>query len=220
MDSRENPLQQMIDDHMGQQMAMPIAHYEKLFAGADPWLLSARCGVPYEPGGEDDASGVFALALIGRPIEAAWPSMAMRYVDTGEELADKARIIVAELLLNGQLVPGTGRFIPYSEVPWGDHYLKAFQGRCLARLAYMFKGAEAFSRAAERIGGTRVEGGDASYEFDFIGGVMMRLTVWEADEEFPPASQILFSDNAPLAFTAEDLAVAGDILLGALKAAR
>jgi len=218
MEGKENPLQPMIDEHMGQQMAMPIAHYEDLFAKADPELMSARCGVPYAPTG--DGKGVFALVLLGRPIEVSWPSMAMVYSDGGDSLPDKTRIIVAELLLNGQLAPSTGRFIPYSEIPWGDHYLKAFQGRCIARLAYMFKSADAFSSAAERVGGTRIEGGDASYEFDFIGGVMVRLTVWEADEEFPPSSQILFSDNAPLAFTAEDLAVVGDIVLGALKAAR
>lgn len=217
----QNPLQRAIDEHMGQQMAMPIAHYEELFSKVDPRLTAARCGVAYASCDEEEGgSGVFELSLIGRPVGVDWPSMAMSYRDTGEALPDKARIILAELLLNGQLVPGTGKFIPYTDVPWGDHYFKAFQGRCLMRLAYMFKSAADFADAAEKVGGTRVAGGDASYEFDFVGGVMMRLTLWEADEEFPPSSQILFSDNAPMAFSAEDLAVAGDLLLGKLKAAR
>ena len=35
--------------------------------------------------------------------------------------------------------------------------------------------------------------------------------------EFPPNAQILFSDNFRYAFTAEDLAVVGDIVLGRMK---
>ena len=41
--------------------------------------------------------------------------------------------------------------------------------------------------------------------------------LWAGDEEFPPSSQILFSDNFPLSFEAEDLAVVGDIAIGTLK---
>ena len=42
--------------------------------------------------------------------------------------------------------------------------------------------------------------------------------LWEGDDEFPPSSQILFSDNFPVSFQAEDMAVMGDVIIGALKA--
>ena len=213
-----DPLKKAIDEHKGQLTGAPLAHYEERFAAADPELAAARCGVAFERAAE--GGGVFRLTVLGRPLEMAWPSMEARYADGEGAVPDKMRIVVAELILDGQLAPGTGKFIPYSDVPWGDHYLKAFQGRCLARLAYMFRSAEAFSAACEKVGGRRTESGDASYEIEFVEGVFLRLTIWEADEEFPPSSQILFSDNAPLAFTAEDLAVVGDLVLGALKAAR
>mgnify|MGYP000594588565 CR=1 FL=1 len=32
------------------------------------------------------------------------------------------------------------------------------------------------------------------------------MILWEGDEEFPPSSQILFSDNFPVSFQAEDMA--------------
>ncbi|MBR4755026.1 MAG: DUF3786 domain-containing protein, partial [Lachnospiraceae bacterium] len=41
--------------------------------------------------------------------------------------------------------------------------------------------------------------------------------LWAADDEFPPSSQILFSDNFEYAFKAEDMAVVGDISIGAMK---
>jgi hypothetical protein len=35
----------------------------------------------------------------------------------------------------------------------------------------------------------------------------MTFLVWAADDEFPASAQILFDDNFPSAFTAEDIAV-------------
>ena len=46
----------------------------------------------------------------------------------------------------------------------------------------------------------------------------MRIFIWEGDEEFPPSAQILYSDNFAEGFTAEDRAVAADILIAAIKA--
>ena len=43
-------------------------------------------------------------------------------------------------------------------------------------------------------------------------------TSWEGDDEFPPSSQILFSDNFAACFAAEDLAVVGDISINMMKA--
>ena len=45
----------------------------------------------------------------------------------------------------------------------------------------------------------------------------MRLIVWAGDDEFPPSAQMLFSDNFPNAFNAEDRAVIGDLLIHELK---
>ena len=86
-------------------------------------------------------------------------------------------------------------------------------------MAYMFRSADDFAKAAAELGGTPASDGDASAEFEFVDGVIVKLIVWEADEEFPPAAQFLFSDNTRYAFSAEDLAAVGDVLLGQLKAA-
>ena len=48
-------------------------------------------------------------------------------------------------------------------------------------------------------------------------GYEIRLIVWEGDEEFPPNAQILFSDNFPEAFSAEDRTVVGDMVITDLK---
>jgi hypothetical protein len=67
------------------------------------------------------------------------------------------------------------------------------------------------------LGGVPVKKGDAAFDLRFIPGVTVRLILWSGDEEFPPQSQWLFSDNTPLAFSAEDVAGMGDVIIGALK---
>ena len=51
-----------------------------------------------------------------------------------------------------------------------------------------------------------------------LPGYRMKVIVWEGDEEFPPNSQILYTDNFAEGFAAEDRVVAGDILITVIKA--
>ena len=59
--------------------------------------------------------------------------------------------------------------------------------------------------------------GDASCQIELMPGYELRLIVWEGDDEFPPNAQIVFSDNFPIAFSAEDRTVAGDLIIAELK---
>ena len=43
------------------------------------------------------------------------------------------------------------------------------------------------------------------------------FVLWAGDDEFPPSSQILFSDNFPAAYAAEDAAYIGDVILDYMK---
>ena len=76
---------------------------------------------------------------------------------------------------------------------------------------------EGFKKSCESLNGTPAGVGDASYDIKFMDGLTVRLILWEADDEFPAAAQVLFSDNFPSAFSAEDIAYVGDILINAMK---
>ena len=87
------------------------------------------------------------------------------------------------------------------------------------RLAFGFGNKqEQFQRAMEKIGAKRLSHGDIAYEFEFLDGYYLQMILWAGDDEFPPSSQILFSDNFPNAFQAEDMAVVGDITITMIKA--
>ncbi len=194
----------------------PLEHYMAEYRALDPNEAALRCGVSFD-------GSRFALTLFGHSVFAAWPEFSL----TAEEseccpkalLSDYAMILTLRYLLSGRDTGPSDTFMSYREFPWGTVYEQQFTGRCIKRLAFSFgTRLNEFNTAASRLGGIAVPTrADAAWELTILGNAKMRMLLYEPDEEFPPSSQILFSKNCADAFTAEDLAVAGDIVINALK---
>ena len=194
---------------------VPFEHYVALYAKLDPAEVSQRCGVQY-----DDLTQSFAVRLLSVDYELTWPAFSIRSKDL-EGLALQnlpAQMLMIRYLLEGKKSRGTGAFLPYREMPWGEVYLKPFTGRCLNRAAFAFgTRLDAFRAALEKMPVIMLNKGDVSCQMEIMPGYDVRLIVWEGDDEFPPNSQILFSDNFPEAFSAEDRTVVGDLLITEIK---
>ena len=128
--------------------------------------------------------------------------------------------------MEGVQAESSGKMYSYPEMPWGPVYEVQFRGRCISRMAGTYgHNIKGFKEGMEKIGakeareasGRFASGADCAYDIPFLPKLTIRALIWEADEEFPASAQILFSDNFPLAFTAEDMAVIGDIFLNAMK---
>ena len=198
---------EVVDNKVG----VPMEHYKSAFAAADPAAMSQRARVPYE-------NGHVLLTLLGRPVTVSWPDMVSRFADDGAETASNTRILLARLLLEGALVPSAGQMLAYTDMPWGNVYAQQFRGRCILRMAGTYgSDLPGFAAACARVSGAAAQSGDASFDLPFLPELTVRLILWEGDEEFPAAAQILFSDNFSSAFSAEDIAVVGDVLLNAMK---
>lgn len=194
---------------------VPLSHYKTLLAQADPAEIAARTGVRYDP----DA-GVFELTFLAAKLEISWPEANFRFADKVRELTEYTSILLIRYLLESHSSESMGQFLAYPEMPWGDVYYQQFKGRCILRLAFGFGfDLERFSRASTALGGMPIPMGDRAFEIPFLENLRMRLILWEGDEEFQPSAQILFSDNFPMAFSAEDMAVVGDVLISAMKKA-
>jgi len=194
---------------------VPFEHYVGLYANLDPMEAAERCDVKY-----DQAHQAFTMRLLYVDYQLTWPEYSIRSeVQDGFALTNlPAQMLLIRYLLEGRKSVGTGAFLPYREMPWGEVYLKPFTGRCLNRAAFTFgTRLEAFKAAASRTPAIPLDKGDASFQLEVMPGYDVRLIVWEGDDEFPPNSQILFSDNFPQAFSAEDRTVVGDILISDLK---
>ena len=202
----------MVENH---KEMVPFEHYVGLYAKLDPAEAAERCGVAYDP-----AARRFKMRLMYVDYELTWPVFSIRSEDeNGFALGNlPAQMLLIRYLLEGKKSLGTGAFLPYREMPWGEVYLKPFTGRCLNRAAFTF-GVQLgrFRKAMEGLPAIPIKRGDAAYQLEIMPGYDVRLIVWEGDDEFPPNSQILFSDNFPQAFSAEDRTVVGDILISDIK---
>ena len=199
---------------------IPFEHYLSEYQKLDPKEAAKRCGVEY-----DEERQQFHIRLMGYRYLVDFPEFAVHKEDEDEEgaflLLDMvpAKIIVLRFLLSAQVVKSSGKYLTYREVPWGEVYFRQFEGRCLMRLKFGFGfKLDKFAEGMEKLPGVKkLSLGDVSYEFEFINGLHVRFILWAGDEEFPPSSQILFEDNFPYAYQAEDLAVVGDISITTLK---
>lgn len=198
---------------------VPFGQYLEQFQAIDPEEASVRTGIPY-----DTERKCFTMRMLQKTYEISWPDCNVICLDKAEdtyaimEEAVDAKIFAIRYLLNGVQSASTGKYLTYRELPNGDLYFQQFQGRCLMRLAYGFGfKLEKFADIFERLGAKKLTYGDVSYEVEFINEHFVRFILWAGDDEFPPSSQILFSDNFPLSFETYDLAVVGDISITTLK---
>ena len=192
---------------------VPFSHYLALFEKLDPEEAAARCGVPF-------ADGCFTVRLLDTEYRIAWPAYAItaEREDAFALTNLPCQTFLLRYLLEGKQAALSLGYKTFREMPWGELYITPYTGRCLTRAAFTFgTQVPAFAAACERMGGEKLSRGDAGYGFAFLGGYRMQMMIYAGDEEFPPSSQILYSDNFADGFSAEDRVVAGDILISAIR---
>lgn len=197
----------------------PYEYYLKTYQEIDPKEISERTGFFY-----DEEKKVFTVVFMGSTYEISFPDYKISHKEDEKgvyplEEAMNAKIFMVRYLSEKAKTLSSGKFLTYREVPWGEVYFRQFQGRCLMRLVFSYGNKlEAFKKVMTAMGAKPLEQGDCAFELEFMEGFFIRLILWEGDDEFPPSSQILFSDNFAVTFAAEDLAVAGDICINMMKA--
>ena len=198
---------------------IPYEHYLAEFRKLNPQEAAQRTGIPWH-----EETHEFEMHMMQKRFLIKWPECTIRKADPEEhgygamEDGIPPKIMVMRYLSRGVSSTGSGNFLTYREVPHGEVYFRQFQGRCMMRLAFGYgSNLSLFHAQMEKIGAKKLDMGDAAYEFEFLDKYFVRFILWAGDDEFPPSSQILFSDNFPLSFETEDLAVVGDISINTLK---
>ena len=197
---------------------LPWEHYLSQYQESDPKEIAARLGISY-----DEEQKYFTLKFLGTVYQISWPDFQVTHEEDDAgfyplETMTYARTLTIRFLLNGAEASGTGKFKTYREMPWGEVYLRQFDGRCIKRLAFSYGNRiKDFQAIMEHMHCVPVKHGDIAYQLEIFPDYLVQMILWEGDDEFPPSSQILFSDNFPISFQAEDMAVMGDVIIGSLK---
>ena len=187
---------------------LPLEYYLAKFREGDPQEMADRCALPFD-------GKRFTIHLLGDTFTVSHPD----YDIQGDRApTNPERILFLRYLLDGRSTPPTGAFLTYREFPWGEVYLQQFTGRCIKRFAFSYNAKpDLLARIMARLPAHPVKMGDAGYELELMEGLSMQFILWLGDDEFPPNAQILFSENFKDAFTAEDMANIGDIVLNRMK---
>ena len=190
---------------------LPLEFYLEKFRALDPAETAERCGLPY-----DGETGTFTMNLLGDRFPVTWPDF---QISGPVELTNPERILLLRYLVDGRRTDPTGSFLTYREFPWGEVYLRQFTGRCISRFAFSYGGKpDLLRRIMDSMGARPLPRSDVGYQLELMEGLSIQFLLWLGDDEFPPNGQILFSDNFRTAFTAEDMANIGDIVLNRMKA--
>lgn len=186
----------------------PLEYYLDKYRACDLREMAARCDLPLE-------NGALVLSLLGERFTVSHPD----FTAVGPSpLTNPERILLLRYLVDGRAAMPGGRYLTYREFPWGEVYLRQFTGRCISRFAFSYGGKpELLGRIMERLPAKPLSHSDCGWEVELMPALSIQFLLWLGDEEFPPNAQILFSDNFRYAFTAEDLANAGDIVLNRMK---
>jgi hypothetical protein len=199
-----------------QKDQVPFNHYAGLYKTLNPGDISRRCGLSF-----DKNASAFSLRIMGKEHQALYPEFVL--LDPAGKTVDSPyeKILFIHYLCEGKYFPSQGKRLAYNEIPWGNVYYRNFEGRCLKRCARTFgKDIKDFKRLMENnagLGAEPLSTGDAGYRFEFINGLFISLMIWAGDDEFPPSAQMLFDDNFVFAFTAEDLAAVGEVVIERLR---
>ena len=191
-----------------------FGYFADVYKKIDPNEIAARTKLLFN--GQS-----FSLSIMGKTYRAPHPEFKLEVEEGGEIQNGYEKILFLRFLCEGKYTAPSGKQLSYREIPWGNLYYPNFEGRCIKRLAQSFGNDIAvFSKSMETTPGLKAEKlaqGDAGYRFEFLSGLYMSFILWAGDDEFPPSAQILFDDNFPAAFTAEDLAVAAGTAIDHLK---
>lgn len=198
-------------DNYEQALKLGLEAFER----KDPARIAAKAGARIE-------DGVVILPHLDREIALRVTDGTFTLRTTGEESPIWLSILALHYLNNaGGIVP-SGNLKHFREFKEGTFYEPAFNRRTKDILIKVFgQSSGAMIAAGEKLGGTALDTGDASVRLPYFPYLPITCIVWEGDEEFPPEASVLFDETADLYFSAEDMAVAGQMaVLELLKAAK
>ena len=182
---------------------------------------------------------VIELELLGRTLAVDLGVREVRLATEGapaEPVSDSVVAVVARyVMLCDRLPRDGGPDIGFADNVDARGYLVPFRGRVIAPLLGRFgTDPEAFARAAEELGGERVEveatgaaGTPGSAGAALTGAVAMKLPVLPrvaltfvlhpGDEELPAEGQVLFPEALFEAFAVDDVVAMADLAARALR---
>jgi len=182
------------------------------FSALDPHEIAEKAGVKFN---KIDQS--LAVPFINQNYLVYLPDGKVN-TEKGETASIYLAIIILHYLVTAKGTPLTGQWIAYRHLPGGDIYIDPFQKRAVTPFLKTFGNRpEEFQKAAEALGGYRLDLSGISMVVPVLPRIPICFTIWPGDEEMPASANILFDQAAACYLPTEDYAHLPAIVNGAMK---
>jgi len=187
----------------------------EIFGRRDPGRMAQRAGARFE-------GRSLILPHLDRAIVINVDTQRFTIDQTNEEAPIWLAILALHYLNSADGRQPTGKLKHFREFKDGQFYEPAFNRRTKEILVSVFgMDPDPILIAAQKLNGKIIGTGDAAVELPYFPCLPITCILWRGDDEFPPEASVLFDETADLFFSAEDMAVAGQMaVLELLKASR
>jgi hypothetical protein len=166
---------------------------------------------------------IFQIPFLDRTYRVVYPLFS--FSDAAQPDADvpvPEQVLILHYMLGKEAGKPTGDWVSYREIPGASFYFSAFVKRAIDPLKAVFgPNPEKLAGPAEKLGGKKIEYGDAGFEFLVFPKVPMRVILYGGDEEFDPEANILLDRCIAGILSPEDIAwMAGMVVYRAIGLSR
>jgi len=172
-----------------------------------------KAGAPYQKG--EDGEKII-IDFFSEPYHIHFPQIEF-CSPSKKTVSLVTRILILHYLVRADGSPLTGKWVGYKDIPGGLLYAGVFARRVTEPLVRKFgKSAKLFEQIGIKLGGESAGVGDASATIRALPSIPLQYVLWEGDEEFPPAVQLLFDASVDHYLSLEDIVVLGQVATGRL----
>ncbi len=168
--------------------------WEKLVA-LDPEATARRAKCKYISASDDYKVVLLGCAYVVDPAKRRILPVANARQE--QEANYLEQLCILAYLINACEVPLANKLVAAEQLEGGQFFFRSVHGLPTDRLAEAFcKNPALLHQAADQLGGSRCEYGDASIELLVLPRFAVTFIVWGHDEEFSGRASILFDQSA------------------------
>ena len=160
-----------------------------------------------------DSQKVIIVEYLNRSYQITLPDIEISPMDSNGEVTIRDKILIVHYLISAKGVPAANEVIAYKQLPEGSNYFPTFYKRAIKPVVDHFgKQPHRLIDTAGKLGGHKVDYGDAAVTINAFSRVPITLVLWRGDEEFPPEGNILFDATVSDYLSTEDINVLCEII--------